>query len=93
MPETVTIHIPTPFRGQAGDQATFDANGGTVGEVLGALSGRYPELGRRLFKTEGELNRFVNIFVNEEDIRFLDNLETSVAPGDDILIIPAIAGG
>ena len=93
MPETVTIHIPTPFRGQAGDQATFDTSGGTVGEVLGALSGRYPELGRRLFKTEGELNRFVNIFVNEEDIRFLDNLETSVAPGDDVLIIPAIAGG
>ena len=93
MPDTVTIHIPTPFRGQAGDQATFATSGGTVREVLGALSGRYPEIGRRLFKTEGELNRFVNIFVNEEDIRFLDNLETSVAPGDDVLIIPAIAGG
>ncbi len=53
MPDTVTIHIPTPFRGQAGDQATFATRGGTVREVLGALSGRYPEIGRRLFKTVG----------------------------------------
>ena len=93
MADNVIVSIPTALRPQVGDQATIDAPGATVGEVLGKLKQDYPEFGQRLFKSDSELNRFINVYVNDEDIRFLDNLNTVVQPGDDVSIVPAIAGG
>lgn len=93
MPDTITVQIPTALRPQVGDQETVAAPGSTIGEVLGAIKSEYPEFGQRLYKSDTELNRFINIYVNDEDIRFLDNLNTTVKPGDEVAIVPAIAGG
>jgi len=93
MAETVTVQIPTALRAHAGDHAKLELSGGTVGEVLQELSSRFPELGKRLFKADGQLNRYVNVFVNDEDIRFLQNLDTALSAGDGVAIVPAIAGG
>lgn len=93
MAATVTVQIPTALRVHAGDNAKLELSGGTVGEVLRELSSRFPELGKRLFKADGQLNRYVNVFVNDEDIRFLQNLDTAISAGDGVAIVPAIAGG
>lgn len=95
MPDTatITVSIPTALRPQVGDQATVDAPGATVSEVLGHLKTQYPEFGQRLYKGDNELNRFINVYVNDEDIRFLENLDTPIKPGDELAIVPAIAGG
>lgn len=93
---TVTIRIPTALRPLTGSHESVAAAGASIKEVLGALIGQYPELGKRLYKGDaaaGELNRFINIYVNDEDIRFLDNMDTAVKPGDEVSIVPAIAGG
>jgi molybdopterin converting factor small subunit len=90
---TVPVEIPTALRGQVDGQASIDVPGSTVGEVLGKLKADYPDFGAKLYKAEGELNRFINVYINDEDIRFLDNLDTSVKAGDQIAIVPAIAGG
>jgi sulfur-carrier protein len=87
------VRIPTPLRKYTDGADVIEAQGGTIGEVLIGLCARYPEFKPRLFKEEGSLNRFVNIFVNEEDIRFMDDLKTPVKEGDDISIIQAVAGG
>jgi molybdopterin synthase sulfur carrier subunit len=93
MADTITVQIPTALRPQVGDNASVDVAGATVKEVLATLSGQYPELGQRLYKSETELNRFINIYLNDEDIRFLEDLNTPVKTGDELSIIPAIAGG
>ena len=93
MADTVTVQIPNALRPQAGDNASLLVAGGSVKEVLGSLTSQYPELGKRLFKADNELNRFVNVYVNDEDIRFLDNLNTAGKSGDEVSIVPAIAGG
>jgi MoaD family protein len=93
MAEQVTVHIPTPLRGHVDNQAKLELAGSTVREVLAALGRRYPPLRGRLFNDRGELNRFVNVFLNNEDVRFLQNLETPVKDGDGVAIVPAIAGG
>ena len=93
MADTVTVNIPTALRPQAANHETLDLAGASVKEVLDALTSDYPELGKRLFKTDGEVNRFINIYLNDEDIRFLDNLDTAVKAGDELSIVPAIAGG
>ncbi|MBI1335357.1 MAG: molybdopterin synthase sulfur carrier subunit [Phycisphaera sp.] len=90
---TVTIEVPTALRPQANNQSTVEAAGGSVREVLASLTAQFPELGKKLFKTEGELNRFINIYVNDEDIRFMDNLDTPIKERDEVSIVPAIAGG
>lgn len=90
---TVTIRIPTALRPQAGGKEMVSLPGASIREVLGGLTAQHPELGKKLFKTESELNRFINVYVNDEDIRFLDNLDTAVKPGDEVSIVPAIAGG
>src|SRR5688572_21658155 len=91
---SVTVRIPTALRPQVGNQDTVSVGGASIKEVLGALTGQYPELGKRLYKTPGaELNRFINVYVNDEDIRFLGNLDTPVKAGDEVSIVPAIAGG
>lgn len=86
------VRIPTPLRPHAGGNDSAQADGTTVGAVLNNLTTNFPELRTRLFDGE-ELRRFVNVYVNNEDIRFLDDLDTPVNPTDEISIIPAVAGG
>ena len=88
----VTIHIPTPMRQHANGSPTVQAAGATVGEALTNLGLLYPDLTDRLFDG-GQLKRFVNVYLNDEDIRYLSNLETAVKDGDEVSIIPAVAGG
>jgi molybdopterin synthase sulfur carrier subunit len=89
----VKVRIPTPLRAMTNGVDVAEIGGANVGEVLVALVNKYEGMDKRLFKQPGELNRFVNIYVNDEDIRFLDNLNTAVKDGDDLSIVPAIAGG
>jgi molybdopterin synthase sulfur carrier subunit len=86
------VRIPTPLRPHAGGLDRIEAAGATVGEILDQLSTQYPALRERLYDG-AELRRFVNVYVNNEDIRYLDDLATPVAPGDEVSIIPAVAGG
>jgi molybdopterin converting factor small subunit len=89
----VTVKIPAQLRPVVGNQATVAIeNGGTVAEVLDSLYGEFPELKDRISE-DGELRRFVNVYVADEDIRFGDGLETVVADGSDVTILPAVAGG
>jgi molybdopterin synthase sulfur carrier subunit len=86
------VRIPTPLRPHAGGLDRVEASGSTVGEILTQLGTQYPALRERLFDGD-ELRRFVNVYVNDEDIRYLDDLATAVAPSDEVSIIPAVAGG
>lgn len=89
----IQVRIPTPLRKFTDGRDTVEASGGTIGEVLNGLCAQHTEFKPRLFKEDGSLNRFVNIFVNDEDIRFQDNLDTTVKEGDEVSIIQAVAGG
>ena len=89
----VHVRIPTPLKKLAGEQDVIKARGTTVGEVLQWLTETYPGLKERLRDEQGEVRRFINIYVNDEDIRFIQNLETPLKEGDHVSIIPAIAGG
>jgi sulfur-carrier protein len=86
------VRIPTPLRPHAGGCDRVEAAGSTVGDILGQLSTLYPGLRERLFDGD-ELRRFVNVYVNDEDIRYLEELATPVAATDEVSIIPAVAGG
>ena len=87
------ILIPTPLRQFTGGADTVDATGATVGELLGALVTAHPDLKKNLYNDEGKLRSFVNVYVNDEDIRYLAKEKTEVAVGDTVSIIPSIAGG
>ena len=89
----VTVRIPTQLRELSGGAAEISAETGTVGEVLAALDGAHPGFTERLFDDSGELRRFVNVFVADEDIRFLDGVATPVSDGQTVSIVPAVAGG
>ncbi len=88
----VSVKIPTQLRAATGGEATAQVEGGTVGEVLDSLYERYDELRDRI-AGDGGLRRFVNVYVGGEDIRFLAGLETEVQDGDEVTILPAVAGG
>jgi sulfur-carrier protein len=88
----VTVKIPTQLRLATDGEATASVEGATVGEVLDSLYERYGELRDRIAE-DGGLRRFVNVYVAGEDIRFLDGLETPVSDGDEVTILPAVAGG
>ena len=88
----VTVRIPTPLRTLTGNQEEVEVDAGTVGAIIDVLESRYPGIKDRLCDEKG-IRRFVNVFVNDEDIRALDNLETQLRDGDGMDIIPAIAGG
>ncbi|MCX8089674.1 MAG: MoaD/ThiS family protein [Verrucomicrobiae bacterium] len=88
-----TVRIPTPLRKLTNNQELVEVNGSTVGEALAELQQRFPGIQERLLDEKGEVRRFVNVYVNEEDIRFLQNQQTPLKDGDEISIIPAIAGG
>jgi sulfur-carrier protein len=89
----VKVKIPTQLRTAAGGESELEVDGGTVGEVLDALFDRHGELRDRLSDGDGGLRRFVNVYVDGEDIRFTDGLETPVDDGDEVQILPAVAGG
>ena len=89
----VTVRIPTQLRPLVGGHNQVRAEGETVGEILKALDAAHPGFGERVFDDSGRLRRFVNIFLAEEDIRFLDGLETPVPTGATLSIVPAVAGG
>jgi sulfur-carrier protein len=88
-----TVRIPTPLRTVTGGSATVDVDGGTVGEVLNNLDAAHPGIGERLRGADGEIRRFVNVFVDDEDVRFAQGLDTPVREGATVSIIPAVAGG
>ena len=89
----VYLLIPTPLRKFSGGAARIAANGGTVAAVLDAIGGQHPGLKERICEDDGEIRRFVNVFVNGENVRDLDGVSTIVKSGDEIGIIPAMAGG
>ena len=89
----VTVKIPTQLRAAAGGETEARVDGGTVGEALSALFARHGELRDRLSDGDGRLRRFVNVYVDGEDIRFGDGLDTPVADGQEIQVLPAVAGG
>jgi sulfur-carrier protein len=88
-----TVRIPPVLRAQTGGQPEVEAAGSTVGEVLRALTAEYPDTQSQLFGPDGDLNRYVNVYLNDEDVRVLDGLETGVSDGDTVVILPAMAGG
>jgi molybdopterin converting factor small subunit len=90
----MTIFIPTPLRPYAGGQPSVEVEATTIAEALSSLTGSHPELRNHLFNAEGKLRAFVNLYLNDEDIRYLPAKEaTSVTPADTLSIIPSIAGG
>jgi molybdopterin synthase sulfur carrier subunit len=90
---STTVRVPTQLRALTSGAGEVVVDGSTVGEVLKGLDAAYPGMGERLFDETGRLRRFVNVFVADEDIRFLDGLGTPVGPGQTVSIIPAVAGG
>lgn len=88
-----TIRIPPVLRPSVGGERQVTADGGTIQEVLDNLVARHGELQTQLFGADGELNRFVNVYLNDEDVRVLGGLETAVGEGDTLQILPAMAGG
>lgn len=88
-----TVKVPPVLRAQVGGQSTVDAAGEDVGSVLRNLIGSHPDLSKQLFDDSGALNRYVNVYLNDEDVRLLDGLNTKVNDGDTIVILPAMAGG
>ena len=88
-----TVRIPTPLRKLTNEQETVEIESATIGTAVDELEGKFPGIKERLVDETGEIRRFVNVYVNEEDIRFLENQDTPLKDGDDVSIIPAIAGG
>jgi molybdopterin synthase sulfur carrier subunit len=89
----VKVRIPTPLRKLTNDEEIVEVNAGDVAAAITELQSRYPGIQERLVDESGAVRRFVNVYVNEEDIRFLQNQQTALKDGDEISIIPAIAGG
>jgi molybdopterin synthase sulfur carrier subunit len=90
---SVEVKLPTVLRAHADGQASVSAEGATVGEVFTELVTRFPAMRDNLIGDDGGLHRFVNVYKNDEDIRYLDQLDTSVSDGDVLSILPAVAGG
>lgn len=90
---SVKVRIPTPLRKLTHEQELVEVAPGTIGAAIAELQSRFPGIRERLMDDSGQVRRFVNIYVNEEDIRFLQNNDTPLKDGDEVSIIPAIAGG
>jgi sulfur-carrier protein len=88
-----TVKIPPVLRARTGGDAELSVGGETVGEVLEALAEAHPDTRGQLFADDGALNRYVNVYLNDEDVRVLDGLGTAVGQGDTVVILPAMAGG
>ncbi len=89
----VTIKLPTILRKFADNEARVSADGATLAEVLKDLESRYPGITKNVIAEDGGLHRFINVYVNDEDVRYLGSLETPIAEGDTVSILPAVAGG
>ena len=89
----VQVRIPTPLRKFTGGQEAVPADGASIGEIINDLEQNHPGLKERICEADGSVRRFVNLYVNGDDIRFLDNLGSPVKDGDEVSIVPAIAGG
>lgn len=89
----VQVRIPTVFRKFTDGQSTVELDAGTIGDLVSQLDSRYPGMKDQMLTGEGQLHRFVNVYVNDEDARYLDKLETKVADGDTVSILPSVAGG
>ena len=87
------VRIPTPLRKLTNNEEIVEIKAGTIGDAIVELQTRFPGIKERLVDDKGEVRRFVNVYVNEEDIRFLQNQQTPIKDGDEVSIIPAIAGG
>jgi len=90
---SVEVRIPTVLRAHTEGQATVEADGATVGEVFGSLTAAFPALKGNLIGDDGGIHKFINVYVNDDDIRYLERLETKVEEGDVLSILPAVAGG
>lgn len=88
-----TIRIPPVLRPSVGGEREVSADGASVGDVLRNLAQAHPETSSQLFGTDGDLNRYVNVYLNDEDVRVLDGLDTAVGEADTLVILPAMAGG
>lgn len=87
------VRIPPVLRAQAGNQKKVEVTGATVGETLNSLIGEFPSLKEQIFTDDGTLNRFVNVYVNGRDVRYEQELDTPVAATDEVILLPAMAGG
>ena len=90
---STTVRVPTQLRSLTGGLAELQIDGSTVGEILEKIDSEYPGLGERIFDESGSLRRFVNVFLADEDVRFLDGLDTPVKENQVLSIVPAVAGG
>ena len=89
----VKVRVPTTLRTLTGGKSEVEVEGSTVGEIIAALDGAHPGFTDRLLDEDGKLRRFVNVFVADDDVRFLDGLDTKVPDGETVSIVPAVAGG
>jgi MoaD family protein len=87
------VKIPPVLRSSTGGEKEIEVDGGTVGDVLRGLTAQHPATESQLFSEQGELNRYVNVYLNDEDVRVLDGLDTAVSDSDIVMILPAMAGG
>jgi sulfur-carrier protein len=90
---SINVRVPTILRTYTGGESEVTAEGGTLAEVLDSLDGTYPGIRGRIVDEQGDLRRFVNVYVGNDDVRFLDGLGTQVADGTQVSVIPAVAGG
>lgn len=90
---SATVHVPTPLRKLTSSQAEVEIEAGTVAELVSNLEKAYSGMGEKLLDETGAIRRYVNVYVNDEDIRFLDGMDTPLKDGDSVSIVPAIAGG
>ncbi|GMV85239.1 MAG: MoaD family protein [Dehalococcoidia bacterium] len=89
----ITVRIPQPLRNLTGNQSTVTGEGATLDSLVANLEGAYPGIKERMLDEAGQIRRFVNIYVNGDDVRFMDGLGTSLKDGDEVSIVPAVAGG
>jgi molybdopterin synthase sulfur carrier subunit len=90
---SATVKIPTPLRKLTNNKTSVDADGTTVGQIVESMESAYPGMRERLIDDNGDLRHFVNIYLNGEDIRYIDGLKSSVSDNDELSIVPAVAGG
>jgi sulfur-carrier protein len=92
-PMASTVRIPNVLRPAAGGRASEDVEGDTIGDVLESLAKRHPAVREQLFDADGSLHRFLNVYVNDDDVRYIGGLDAVVVAGDEITLLPAVAGG
>jgi molybdopterin synthase sulfur carrier subunit len=90
---SVQVRIPPVLRKYTGQQAVVESPPGTVGDVIEALDARYPGLREQIIGNQGQLHRFINVYLNDEDVRYMDSLDTRASDGDTLSLLPSVAGG